>query len=444
MSQSETIAAIATPPGRGGVGIVRVSGPNVAQVAEAITHQKLSPRMATYTPFFAQDDAVIDEGIAIYFRAPHSFTGEDVLELQGHGGPVVMDQLLSTCVSHGVRLARPGEFSERAFLNDKLDLAQAEAIADLINATTTQAAQSALRSLQGDFSEAINQLLDQLIRLRMFIESAIDFTDEDIDFVEQHQIIEQLNTLQQQLRLIRERAQQGALLQSGIQVVIAGAPNAGKSSLLNCLSGRESAIVTSQAGTTRDVLREQIQVDGLPLHIIDTAGIRETDDIIEQEGVKRAHRAIESADLILWVYDASRSIDLVPAFPQDVPLIEVRNKVDLVDADAPLAKHDGAVVVSVSALQNQHIDQLKAAIKSVVGFHSSESSGFMARRRHLDAIDRTCRAIHHGVTVYQERGAHELLAQDLREASEALSEITGAFTSDDLLGKIFSEFCIGK
>lgn len=441
---TETIVAMATPPGHGGVGIVRVSGPRAQAIAALVTHQALRPRVATYTPFYSSADTPIDEGLAILFTAPNSFTGEDVLELQGHGGPVVMDQLIAECLQHGARLARPGEFSERAFLNDKLDLVQAEAIADLINATTTQAAQSAMRSLQGEFSEAINQLLEQLIKLRMFIESAIDFTDEDIDFVEQHQIIEQLQALQAQLKVIRQQAQQGALLQSGIQVVIAGAPNAGKSSLLNCLSGRDAAIVTAQAGTTRDVLREHIQVDGLPLHIIDTAGIRDTDDLIEKEGVKRAHQAIKSADLILWVYDASQSVGDAPMFPSGVPLIEVRNKVDLVQGDDIVAKHEQATVVSVSALRHQHIDQLKAAIKDAVGFQSAESSGFMARRRHLDAIDRTCEAINHGVAVYQSRGAHELLAQDLREASEALSEITGVFTSDDLLGKIFSEFCIGK
>lgn len=444
MAHADTIVAVATPPGRGGVGIVRVSGPQAYTMAQVVTQQCLSPRVATYTPFYAHPRHVIDEGIAIFFKAPHSFTGEDVLELQGHGGPVVMDQLIAECLQLGARLARPGEFSERAFLNNKLDLAQAEAIADLINATTTQAAQSAMRSLQGDFSAAINRLLEQLIQLRMFIESAIDFTDEDIDFVEQHQIIEQLQALQAQLQVIRQQALQGALLQSGIQVVIAGAPNAGKSSLLNCLSGRDTAIVTAQAGTTRDVLREQIQVDGLPLHIIDTAGIRDTDDIIEKEGVKRAHQAIKSADLILWVYDVSQPIGEVPAFPQGVPLIEVRNKVDLIIEAQGAAKHEHARVVAVSALQHQHIDQLKMAIKEAVGFQSAEASGFMARRRHLDAIDRTCEAINHGVAIYRSRGAHELLAQDLREAGEALSEITGKFTSDDLLGKIFSEFCIGK
>ncbi|PHQ79350.1 MAG: tRNA uridine-5-carboxymethylaminomethyl(34) synthesis GTPase MnmE [Coxiella sp. (in: Bacteria)] len=433
----DTITAIATPPGMGGVAIVRLSGNKALTIAEHITQKKLPPREAVFCAFMTPDNKVVDEGLAIYFKGPHSFTGEDVVELQGHGGPVVSDQLLKLVLDSGARMARPGEFSERAFLNDKMDLVQAEAVADLINATTTQAAQSAMRSLQGDFSDAINTLLEQLVQIRMFIESAIDFTDEDIDFIAEHDIIEKLKGTLEQLTVIRKTAGQGALLQAGINVVIAGAPNAGKSSLLNCLSGKERAIVTEIAGTTRDVLREQINIDGMPLHIIDTAGLRDTDHAIEQEGVKRAYAEIEKADLILWINDVTHEAPEPFVFPQNIPVIKVQNKIDLL----PSAVTSG---VCISAKHGKNIEALKQAIKDAVGFQSAESSTFIARRRHLDALDRTCDAIERGVRIYQQTKAHELLAEELRQASDALGEITGTFTTDDLLGKIFSEFCIGK
>lgn len=451
MSHDDTITAIATPPGKGGVGIVRISGSKAHAIAEHLTQKTLKPREATFTPFINQE--IIDEGIAIYFKAPHSFTGEDVVELQGHGGPIILDQLLQATLSLGARMARPGEFSERAFLNGKMDLVQAEAVADLINATTTMAAQSAVRSLQGDFSEKIKDLLNQLIQLRMFIESAIDFTDEDIDFIGEHKIIESIESILSHIETVKNAAEQGSLLQSGIYVVIAGAPNAGKSSLLNCLSGRDSAIVTDIAGTTRDVLKEAIHIDGLPIHIIDTAGLRETDCVVEREGVKRAQGEINQADLILWVVDASEKTSTVPEFPVGVPIIKVENKMDLLGAEhADMAKqehqcssdHAQPIIVTISAKNNTNIETLKATIKDQVGFYTSESSTFIARRRHLQALEKTCDSIQHGLTAYRETTAHELLAEDLRQASESLGEITGTFSSDDLLGKIFSEFCIGK
>lgn len=437
MDQHETITAIATPPGKGGVGIIRISGKDALTIAQHITQKKPQPRQALFTKFY-HDSKVIDEGIIIYFKAPNSFTGEDVVELQGHGGPIILDQLLHCVLSHNARMARPGEFSERAFLNGKLDLAQAEAVADLINATTKMAAQSAMRSLQGEFSVEINKLLEELIRLRMFVESAIDFTDEDIDFMGDHKILESLDTLLLQIKSVRLAAKQGALLQAGIHVVIAGAPNAGKSSLLNCLSGRDSAIVTNIAGTTRDVLKEHISIDGLPMHIIDTAGLRETDCIIEQEGVKRAHHELTKADLVLWLVDATEKPSNPPSFPESIPTIRVENKIDLV------ANYNPDSGIGISAKNKTNIDQLKKAIKDKVGFQSDDASAFTARRRHLDALDKTCDAIVHGLQAYRETGAHELLAEDLRQASQTLGEITGQFTSDDLLGKIFSEFCIGK
>ena len=436
-----TIAAIATPPGSGGVGIVRISGKQALSIAIAITRQTLQPRYATFTPFFNHDDQIIDEGIAIYFKAPHSFTGEDVVELQGHGGQVIMDCLLKRVLSCGARMARPGEFTERAFLNDKLDLIQAESVADIINADTLQAAQSASRSLQGEFSKHINELLDQLIHLRMFIESAIDFTDEDIDFIADHNIVTSIEALLLHIQTIRNTAAQGALLQTGIQVVIAGLPNAGKSSLLNWLSGQDTAIVTNIAGTTRDVLREKINLDGLVLHIIDTAGLRDTDDVIEQEGVRRAQAEIKKADLILWIYDATEQAIIPFEFPTGIPIIKIKNKIDLLSGDVIDNDKDD---IAISITQNKNAEQLKQAIKAAVGFSSAETSTFMARRRHLTALDKTCELIQRGLQVYKNNKSHELLADDLYQASKALSEITGVFTTDDLLGKIFAEFCIGK
>jgi tRNA modification GTPase len=443
----DTIAAIATPPGRGGVGIVRVSGPLSSRVAQALLGKQPTPRQAEYLPFRDQDNNTIDMGIALFFTAPHSFTGEDVLELQGHGGPVVMDMLLQQVLSHGVRLARPGEFSERAFLNDKLDLAQAEAIADLIDSSSQQAARSALRSLQGEFSQRIRTLLDALTGLRMHVESAIDFPEEEIDFLQDDQIQQQLQAVLDQIIDTLNTARQGRLLREGMTVVIAGKPNAGKSTLLNQLTGQQSAIVTPIPGTTRDVLREHIQIDGLPLHIIDTAGLREGADAVEQEGIRRAWEEIGRADRILYIVDASDQPDIA----NDALLAElsaagpsitiVYNKMDLV-ANRPRCEEFESLYLT--AVSGAGIDELREHLKICVGYHSVGDGGFMARRRHLDALQRACEHVELGQQQLNRHAAGELLAEELRQAQQHLSQITGEFTADDLLGKIFASFCIGK
>lgn len=442
----DTIAAIATAPGRGGIGVVRVSGPAVLTIASSVVKKKLSPRLATYGPFYEIDGRVIDEGIALYFKAPHSFTGEDILELQGHGGPVILEQLLKCCLNLGARLAKPGEFSERAFLNDKLDLAQAEAIADLINASSEQAAKSALNSLRGEFSNKIHELLEELTYLRVFVESAIDFPEEEIDFIADSDVKERLGKLLKKIMEITKAAKQGVLLQQGISVVIAGKPNAGKSSLLNCLAGEERAIVTDIAGTTRDVLRENIQIDGMPLHVIDTAGLRESTDIIEQQGITRAIDTIKKADLLLFV-KAIDDQDTENLLPKDIeqalktiPTITIFNKMDLVNDKLTLEKD----AILISAKNNQNIEQLKEKIKAKVGLTTTNEDQFIARRRHLEALKTTEYYLSEGLKQLNQHQAGELLAEDLRLAQRSLAEITGEFSSDDLLGKIFSEFCIGK
>lgn len=452
LGNSDTIAAVATASGRGGVGIVRVSGPKAADIARAITHKNLSPRHAHYLPFHHQDGTVLDEGIALYFPGPHSFTGEDVLELQGHGGPIVLDLLLREITQLGGRLANPGEFSERAFLNDKLDLAQAEAIADLIDASSEQAARSALHSLQGAFSEKVSELVEALIALRIYVEAAIDFPEEEIDFLSDGKVSRDLDGIIGRLGDVFSAARQGTLLREGMQVVIAGRPNAGKSSLLNALSGRDSAIVTDIEGTTRDVLREHIHIDGMPLHIVDTAGLRETPDAIEQIGVERAWREIHNADRILLLVDSRDSqstdpADIWPEFVQKLPdptkLTLIRNKVDLTN-EAAGQRSEAPLCLGLSATTGAGIDTLKTHLKTVMGYQNTGQSGFSARRRHLDALERAQLALDSGRVQLQEHAAGELLAEDLRLAQECLSEITGQFTPDDLLGRIFSSFCIGK
>lgn len=442
----ETIAAIATPTGRGGVGIIRISGPQVPKIARELLGQLPKPREAVYLPFRDNLNQVIDEGIALFFPAPRSFTGEDVLELQGHGGPVILDCLLRRVLAVGARLARPGEFSERAFLNNKVDLAQAEAIADLIDAGSEQAARSALRSLQGDFSRQVQAALAELIQLRLYIEAAIDFPTEEIDFISESTVINDLRALIQTLKNLRNSAHQGALLREGMTVVIAGKPNAGKSSLLNNLSGRDTAIVTAIPGTTRDVLRELIHLDGMPLHIIDTAGLRKTEDVIEQEGMRRTHEAVKQADVILWITDASAetepSLDIT--VNKKTPLVIIKNKIDLTGELPSKKLQVDYSVISLSAKCGQGLDLLREHLKQIVGFSMNTEGIFSARRRHLIAIDQ---ALHHLADGYQKLSAHqasELLAEDLRQAQHCLNEITGEFTADDLLGKIFSSFCIGK
>ncbi len=439
----DTIAAIATPPGRGGIGVVRVSGPQVPALAHHLLGRLPKPRYATFSSFTSSTGELLDQGIALYFPAPHSFTGEDILELQGHGGPVVVDQLLQTLLLLGARLARPGEFSERAFLNGKLDLTQAEAIADLIDSTSTQAARCALRSLQGEFSRHIHVLVEQLTELRTYIEASIDFVDEDIDFLATGHVITKIETLQTQLQTIFDQAQQGYLLKEGMRLVLVGEPNVGKSSLLNCLAGRETAIVTPIPGTTRDIVHDHILLDGMPLHITDTAGLRETDDLIEQEGIRRTQLALKEADLVILLLDDRHPDDQVPAplliqIPMS-PLI-IRNKIDLTGHPAG---RGATGVLYLSAKTGEGIDLLKQLLKEKMGLHSNLEGTFLARRRHLEALQRTQNALRIALR-HAEEHQSELLAEELRQAQQALGEITGQVTTEDLLGRIFSTFCIGK
>ncbi|MDE4019516.1 tRNA uridine-5-carboxymethylaminomethyl(34) synthesis GTPase MnmE [Glaesserella parasuis] len=450
----ETIAAQATPIGRGGIGILRVSGPLATEVAQAVLGKCPKPRIADYLPFKDEDGTVLDQGIALFFKAPHSFTGEDVLELQGHGGQVILDLLLNRILKvKGVRIARAGEFSEQAFLNNKLDLAQAEAIADLIDATSEQAARSALKSLQGEFSNKINELVDSVIYLRTYVEAAIDFPDEEIDFLADGKIEAKLNEIIAQLANVRQEAKQGTILREGMKVVIAGKPNAGKSSLLNALAGREAAIVTDIAGTTRDVLREHIHIDGMPLHIIDTAGLREASDEVEKIGIKRAWDEIEQDDHDLLMIDSNESqadsfqqewATFLAKLPKNIPVTVIRNKVDLTGEAESLVQADNFTVIRLSAQTKVGVDLLREHLKKSMGYQSSTEGGFIARRRHLVALETAAEHLERGHIQLTQFYAGELLAEELRMVQNALSEITGQFTSDDLLGNIFSSFCIGK
>lgn len=450
----DTIVAQATPIGRGGVGILRVSGPLASKVAEAVLGKTLTPRMANYLPFKDGNGETLDQGIALFFKAPNSFTGEDVLELQGHGGQVILDILLKRILEvEGVRIARAGEFSEQAFLNDKLDLAQAEAIADLIDATSEQAARSALKSLQGEFSNKINQLVDSVIYLRTYVEAAIDFPDEEIDFLADGKIEGHLNDIIQQLNGVRQEAKQGAILREGMKVVIAGRPNAGKSSLLNALAGREAAIVTDIAGTTRDVLREHIHIDGMPLHIIDTAGLREANDEVERIGIARAWEEIAQADQVLLMIDSTEQkvddfkaewAEFLAKLPPNMPVTVIRNKVDLSCEPEGLEQLENFTLIRLSAQTKVGVDLLREHLKKSMGYQSSTEGGFLARRRHLQALEEAAEHLARGHVQLTQFFAGELLAEELRMVQNALSEITGQFTSDDLLGNIFSSFCIGK
>ncbi|HEY9198476.1 MAG TPA: tRNA uridine-5-carboxymethylaminomethyl(34) synthesis GTPase MnmE [Gammaproteobacteria bacterium] len=448
-TDSDTIAAIATPPGRGGVGIVRISGARAIHIAEALLGRLPQPRHAQLHTFKDADGQPIDNGLALYFPAPHSFTGEHVLELQGHGGPVVMDLLIARVLELGARLARPGEFSQRAFLNDKLDLAQAEAVADLIDAGTAQAARAALRSLAGEFSQRVHALVESVIQLRMYVEAAIDFPEEEVDFLGDGAIQQQLQSLERQFADLRAGAQQGRLLREGMSVVIAGQPNAGKSSLLNALAGHEAAIVTAIAGTTRDVLREHIQIDGMPLHVIDTAGLRASVDPVEQEGMKRAWRAIETADRLLLVIDDQRGFTaadqaILDQLPQHLPHTLVHNKIDLSGHASSGAADAAGDRLYLSAQSEAGMNALRAHLKHCMGYTGESEHGFTARRRHLDALARAWEHVQKGKEQLEHYRAGELLAEELHEAQQALNEITGEFSSDDLLGRIFSSFCIGK
>ncbi len=454
MFTTDTIAAQATAPGRAGVGILRLSGPAVKTVAQAILHRLPKPRYAEYLPFYDADGSVLDQGIALYFPGPNSFTGEDVLELQGHGGPVLLDMLLRRLLQHhGVRIARPGEFSERAFLNDKLDLTQAEAIADLIDASSEQAARSAMQSLQGEFSSKIHALVEKVIYLRMYVEAAIDFPDEEIDFLSDGKVSTDLAAIIAALTNIQKQATQGSILREGMKVVIAGRPNAGKSSLLNALAGREAAIVTEIAGTTRDVLREHIHIDGMPLHIIDTAGLREATDKVEQIGIERAWQEIMQADRVLFMVDgtttdATSPNEIWPEFikrlPKTLGVTVVRNKADLTGEHVGANINGDNAVFHISAKTNQGSDALRSHLKACVGFEASSEGSFIARRRHLDALARAMEHLEIGDYQLHNHLAGELLAEELRLTQQQLNEITGEFSSDDLLGRIFSSFCIGK
>lgn len=451
--KNDCIAAIATAPGRGGVGVIRVSGSNLLPFAFALTGKTPKPRYATLADFKAADGATVDTGLLLYFPGPNSFTGEDVLELQGHGGPVVMQLLLARCLDLGARLAEPGEFSRRAFLNGKMDLAQAEAVADLIDAATASAARSAVRSLQGEFSRAIGALNEELINLRMLVEATLDFPEEDIDFLKAADAFGRLRRLDEQLARTFDRAGQGKLLQSGLHVVLAGQPNVGKSSLLNRLAGDDLAIVTPIAGTTRDALRSTIQIEGIPLHIIDTAGLRETEDVVEQIGIERSWQEIERSDVVLLLVDARTGIteadrEILAKLPSRLQRITVYNKIDL--ADRSPERHDehdahgDAVAISLSAREGAGIELLRAELLRIAGWHQTEDV-FIARERHLRALAlarehlSTARAV-----VESPFPALELFAEELRLTQQALGEITGEFTADDLLGVIFSRFCIGK
>jgi tRNA modification GTPase len=463
-----TIAAQATAPGRGGVGIIRVSGPEAKNVAEVILGKMPEVRKAEYLPFYdnylINKTQVLDQGIALFFKAPNSFTGEDVIEFQGHGGPVILDMLLKAILAiPNVIMAKPGEFSEQAFLNDKLDLTQAEAIADLINSSSEQAARSALHSLQGDFSKLVNNMVESIIHLRMYVEAAIDFPEEEIDFLADKKVVTDLKTIISQVEAVRKQAQQGCIIREGMRVVIAGKPNAGKSSLLNVLSGKQSAIVTDIAGTTRDVLAEQIHIDGMPLHIIDTAGLRDSNDVVEQIGIERAWQEINQADRVLLMVDASQDHNILedeqdiknyyPEFfeklPENIGLTLIRNKADVNNAKTGSSefidnngKHHS--IVTLSAKSGEGVNSLKEHLKAIMGYQGSTEGSFIARRRHLVALENTHQHLLTGLEQLESYVAGEILAEELRICQQELDQITGEFTSDDLLGKIFSSFCIGK
>ena len=442
----DTIAAIATPPGNGGVGIIRISGPSVTEIAQKILTKPLIARYAIFSSFVNEDKSIIDTGICLYFPGPASYTGEDTLELQGHGGSVVLDILLRRVISLGARIAKPGEFTERAFLNGKLDLAQAEAVADLIESTTEQSVRSAQKSMQGVFSNQINKLVSELTQLRVYVEAAIDFVDEEIDFLSDGVVENQIVKLIETINEIKKTAQQGRLLRDGMTVVLVGKPNAGKSSLLNALAGHDAAIVTDIAGTTRDILRERIQLDGMPLHIIDTAGLRNSDNLIEQEGIRRAHLEIQKADKILLLIDARDEEDdeLINSLPSNIPILKVFNKIDLINIDPKIEKTESGYSCYISIKKNDGMELLKTHLKESVGFDASADNVFLARRRHIEAIRMGSEFVENALTQLKVNKAGELVAEDLRQAQISFSEITGTISSDDLLGKIFSSFCIGK
>ncbi|MGH8751147.1 MAG: tRNA uridine-5-carboxymethylaminomethyl(34) synthesis GTPase MnmE [Burkholderiales bacterium] len=446
MVNADVIAAIATAPGRAGIGVMRISGPDLKPLAQGVLGKIPEPRHATLGRFLDENSQPIDQGIALYFPAPHSYTGEDVLELQGHGGPAVLQLLLRRCLALGARLAHPGEFTQRAFLNDKLDLAQAESVADLIDATTAQAARSALRSLQGAFSAEVNALTQALIELRTLIEATLDFPDEDIDLIEHFGVVKKLQALQAQLKKVQQAARLGSILRAGITVVLAGRPNAGKSSLLNVLAGDEIAIVTAMPGTTRDAIRQSIEIEGVPLHVIDTAGLRDTQDEVEKIGIARAWSAIEKADAVLLIIDSTQGESehdrkILERLPRKLARICVYNKIDLLPVQPKVESAAGETHVYLSAKTGAGVDLLRVQLLQAVGWQPGEEGVFMARERHISALELAGR---HLSAAFENRAQVEFLAEELKLAQNALSAITGEFSVDDLLGEIFSRFCIGK
>ena len=450
MTRIDTIVAAATPPGRGGVGIVRVSGPKAPEIAAVILGDLPAPRRASLAQFFDRRKQPIDVGIALFFPAPHSYTGEHVLELHGHGGPVVVEAVIARALELGARRALPGEFTQRAFLNDKLDLAQAESIADLIDAGSREAARAAMRSLQGEFSAMVQGLTEALVELRTYVEAAIDFPEEEIDFLADRQVEDRLLAVRDHLDAVELSARQGRLLREGMTVVIAGRPNAGKLSLLNRLAGYDAAIVTATPGTTRDVLRERIDIDGMPLHVLDTAGLRAGGDIVEEEGVRRAQAEMQRAERVLFVIDAAADPEGSALrrerarLPADVPLTLVFNKCDLAPGIPVADTISGPPRIILSALSGTGLDVLRMHLKLSMGFQTSESGTVSARQRHLDSLARVRAHVDAAERQLRERRAGELVAEELRAAQQDLNEITGEFTPDDLLGRIFSSFCIGK
>ena len=444
---NETVVAIATPPGRGGIGVVRISGQGLGGMLRTLIAMDVVPRRAPRADFLSRDGGVIDQGLVLFFAAPHSYTGEDVIELQGHGGPVVLQLLLQRCLELGARLAEPGEFTKRAFLNDKLDLAQAESVADLIDASTAQAARCALRSLQGEFSRQINEMVQALTDIRLWVEASLDFPEEDIELLERGNIDSKLEKLRQQLARIIAASQQGRLLREGLQVVLAGHPNVGKSSVLNALAGADRAIVTEIAGTTRDAIRETIHVNGVLLHVIDTAGLRDPHDPVEKIGIAKTWEAVATADLVLWISDVSRPETLVvdtaidARLPAGASRLHVMNKIDLIGTHSCQPFQAGVRGVAVSAKFGVGLDQLRSAILEVAGWGNSDQGVFLARERHLQALNVAARHLDEAVERSHEI---ELFAEELKVAQNSLSSITGEISADDLLGKIFSSFCIGK
>lgn len=451
MIGGDVIAAIATPPGRGGVGVIRVSGTDLESLAISLLKKLPKERFATFCNFKDEDGSVIDQGIALFFKNPHSFTGEDVLELQGHGGPIVMNMLLQRVVNLGARIARPGEFTERAFLNEKIDLSQAEAIADLIDSVSQQAAKGAVRSLRGEFSNKIRSLNENVINTRIYVEAAIDFPEEEIDFLSDKRLRDSLVSLRSELENILSEAREGALLREGVRIVLSGRPNVGKSSLMNQLSGKESSIVTKIAGTTRDLVNEFIHIDGVPIRLIDTAGIRVAKDEVEEEGIRRALKEISNADGVLLLIDLSiaenwqAEVDAsLKEYPGDAKVLVVLNKLDLVDKAPVIPKDFKHEVLCCSALEGTGIASLRIKLKNLFGLNLSEEGTFVARSRHISALKRALSHISLGNKQLESYQAGELLAEELRLCHDCLCEITGEYTSDDLLGEIFSSFCIGK